>query len=211
MLASAKSVPYMRCFELASQQHHVPLDLLISVAQVESNFDPDARSNAGAHGIMQVRWPLTARHLGVQRVSELYNPCFNIDRGAAYLAQLMAHYQSDRVDGQQRLALAAYHYGPTRLKTEADIPDAVNLYVDRVYRVKDTRWPIRAAVGQKTELNRFRSLAIATRYRDTINRILISAGASVEKQSGNLYSVVFDSGQLSPLDRVRLTRLTNIN
>ena len=85
----AEKIPFLRCFEIASERHAVPLDTLIGVARVESDFDPVARSGANAHGIMQIRWPLTARHLGVRRVSELYNPCVNIDIGAGYLAELL--------------------------------------------------------------------------------------------------------------------------
>ena len=70
----ANSYPYQRCFEAAASLHQVPVDLLLAVAATESNWQPDARSHANAHGIMQIQWPGTARHLGVKRVAELYNP-----------------------------------------------------------------------------------------------------------------------------------------
>ena len=74
-----KRYPYQGCFEIASTMHNVPLDLLLAVAATESNWNPDAHSNKNAHGIMQIQWPGTARHLGARRVSELYNPCLNIE------------------------------------------------------------------------------------------------------------------------------------
>ncbi|MCZ6711006.1 MAG: hypothetical protein O7B25_11640, partial [Gammaproteobacteria bacterium] len=38
--------PYLSCFEVASRLHNVPLDVLLAVAATESNWDPDARSDA---------------------------------------------------------------------------------------------------------------------------------------------------------------------
>ena len=70
--AASKTYPYQRCFEIAADMHNLPLDLVLAVAATESNWDPDARSHANAHGIMQIQWPGTAKDLGVQRVSELY-------------------------------------------------------------------------------------------------------------------------------------------
>jgi hypothetical protein len=122
-------VPFRRCFDLASQSHNVDVDLLLAVAAVESNWRADARSSANAHGIMQIRWPLTARHLGAKRVAELYNPCLNIDMGARYLNEL-----SDNYNGDTQLVLAAYNYGPTRIRRHADIPGNVQKYIDKVSR-----------------------------------------------------------------------------
>ena len=108
-LAATPTYPFESCFRIASQMHHVPLDLLLAVAATESNWDPTARSHANAHGVMQIQWPGTARHLGVRRVSELYNPCLNIELGARYLRELL-----DSNDGDVARALASYNYGPTR-------------------------------------------------------------------------------------------------
>ena len=104
------SFPFQPCFEVAAKLHQVPLDLLLAVAATESAWNPDARTNADAHGIMQIQWPGTARHLGVKRVSELYNPCLNIELGARYLRQLM-----DDNGGDLERSLAAYNYGPSRI------------------------------------------------------------------------------------------------
>ena len=66
--------PFRGCFDLASRRHGVELDLLLAVASVESNWNADARSSANAHGVMQIRWPLTAKHMRAGRVAELYTP-----------------------------------------------------------------------------------------------------------------------------------------
>jgi soluble lytic murein transglycosylase-like protein len=81
----------------------VPVDLVRAVVQVESGFNPYARSPKGAMGLMQLM-PATAREFGVNNP---YNPLENIRAGVAYLRQLLERYRND-----QQLALAAYNAGP---------------------------------------------------------------------------------------------------
>lgn len=126
-IAGGSGYPYLSCFDVASRMHGVPLDVLLAVAATESNWDPDARSDANAHGIMQIQWPGTARHLGVRRVSELYNPCLNIELGARYLRQLM-----DDNGGDLERSLAAYNYGPTRIAAVQKLPAGARSYVATV-------------------------------------------------------------------------------
>lgn len=124
---SAAAVPFDRCFRASGELHGVAPDLLLAVARTESALDPDARSPANAHGLMQIRWPVTARHLGVRRVSELYEPCLNIDLGARYLAELL-----ERFDDDLERALAAYNYGPTRIAAAEALPAGARAYAARV-------------------------------------------------------------------------------
>jgi hypothetical protein len=102
--------PFADCFRAAANEHDLPETLLLAVARGESNFEAEARSRANAHGVMQIRWPVTAHHLGIQRLSDLYDPCTNIDAGARYLKELRTTYR-----GNLHLALAAYNYGPSRI------------------------------------------------------------------------------------------------
>lgn len=125
--AEAAKYPYQSCFEVASTLHEVPLDVLLAVAATESAWNPDARSAANAHGIMQIQWPGTARHLGVTRLSELYNPCLNIELGARYLRELL-----DANGGDLDRALAAYNYGPTRIAAVDELPGGARRYVSTV-------------------------------------------------------------------------------
>lgn len=81
----------------------VRADLVKAVVQVESGFDPYARSPKGALGLMQLM-PGTLRQYGVKNA---FNPVENIGAGVAYLRGLLDRYKND-----ETLALAAYNAGP---------------------------------------------------------------------------------------------------
>ena len=78
--------------------------------EAESKFNSNARSSAGAIGLMQLT-PGTAKGIAQYtggsrfRVSDLTNPDINIRYGAWYLGHLMGKYNNER------LALAAYNAG----------------------------------------------------------------------------------------------------
>jgi hypothetical protein len=105
--------PFADCFRQSAERYDLPQALLLAVARGESNFDQRARSSADAYGVMQILWPQTARHLGVDDRHSLLDPCINIDAGARYLRELLGRY-----DGDLHRALAAYNYGPARVPVD---------------------------------------------------------------------------------------------
>jgi soluble lytic murein transglycosylase-like protein len=86
-----------------SRTHGVRADLIRAVMQVESGFNPYARSPKGAMGLMQLM-PSTAKQYGVKNA---FNPTENVRAGVAYLRELLDRYQNN-----EQLALAAYNAGP---------------------------------------------------------------------------------------------------
>ena len=84
--------------------------LLAAQCYQESCFDPQARSWAGACGLMQIM-PGTADHLGLPR-SAIYDPEQNIAAAVRYIAELQQSF-SDIADHGERtkFVLAAYNGG----------------------------------------------------------------------------------------------------
>ena len=129
-LEPAYRFPHSTCFGSAAIEYDLPETLLLAVARGESDFNPTARSKANAHGVMQILWPDTARHLGIQRLTDLYEPCTNIDAGARYLREML-----DRYNGNVHLALAAYNYGPRRIPVDGrNIPSGATWYSGYIFR-----------------------------------------------------------------------------
>ena len=120
--------PYIGCFEKAALKYHIPLPLLLAVARGESNFDPDAESNKGCVGIMQIRWPGTARDLGIRNKADLFDPCINIDAGAKYLSWLSKKFMGDLY-----LTVASYNYGPNGV-SPGKVPEGAKWYAAYIHR-----------------------------------------------------------------------------
>ncbi len=100
-------------FSEASRKYGISEKLLKAVAKVESNFNPQATSNKGAAGVMQLM-PATARSLGVM---DPYDARSNIMGGAKYLKQNLERY-----NGNVELTLAAYNAGSNNVSKYGGIP-----------------------------------------------------------------------------------------
>lgn len=108
---------------LAAEQG-VDVSLVRAVIQVESAYQPRARSSKGAIGLMQVM-PATGRQYGIRN---LYDPASNIRAGVTHLRSLLDRYPL-------ALALAAYNAGAAAVDRFEGIPPFPET-VDYVARVR---------------------------------------------------------------------------
>lgn len=114
---------YLKAVATASQKYGVPAELLAAQIQGESNWNPDAKSPAGATGISQFM-PGTAKGYGI----DPKDPMQSIDAQGKMMSSLLKSY-----GGDQRLALAAYNAGAGNVKNGKvpAIPETQN-YVKNV-------------------------------------------------------------------------------
>ena len=120
--------------EVASQ-YQVPEALLHAVITIESAYDPNAISRAGAVGLMQLM-PATARRYGV---ADRRNPTANLAGGTRYLKDLLIRFDSDI-----KLALAGYNAGENAVeKFGNQIPpyDETQEYVRKVLKLYSQQSP----------------------------------------------------------------------
>lgn len=114
---------YDNYFKAASEKYGVSVDLLKSVAKVESDFKPTVVSGSGAVGLMQLM-PGTAKSMGV---SDSYDPEQNIMGGAKLLSILLEQF-----DGNLEYALAGYNAGAGAVERAGGVPSYARDYVDMV-------------------------------------------------------------------------------
>jgi hypothetical protein len=108
----------------ASSDHGIPEALLRAVIEVESGFNPDVVSPAGAQGLMQLM-PVTAGHLNVE---DPFDPEQNVLAGARLLRIL-----SDRFHGDVERTVAAYYAGAGAVRRAGGIPtESAQVYVRKV-------------------------------------------------------------------------------
>ncbi len=90
--------------------------LVYAFARQESGFDPNAKSRAGARGLMQLM-PATARFISAGRVRDkdaLFDPEVNLSLGQRYLDHLL---DEPAVGGNLFFLAVAYNGGPGNLAT----------------------------------------------------------------------------------------------
>ena len=129
-----RAEPYRTLIANTSRTHGLEEALVLAVIEVESGFDPEAVSHAGARGLMQLM-PVVEREYGV---TDVFEPRQNVETGCAYLARLLSAYR-----GRLAWALAAYNAGPGRVRRAGGPPSHV--YVRRVLRAR-ARWRQRLGV-----------------------------------------------------------------
>jgi soluble lytic murein transglycosylase len=111
----------------ASKKYGIEAPLIKAVIKAESDFDPNAVSNKGARGLMQIM-PMNYRLLNVENP---FDPHQSIDAGARYLRDML-----DRFSGRLNLSLAAYNAGPGAVDRHGGVPPypETTEYIERVLR-----------------------------------------------------------------------------
>jgi soluble lytic murein transglycosylase len=115
--------------------------LLAAVIYQESKFRADAKSDAGAIGLMQLQ-PETAKGIAIRtggsrfQTSDLYNPEINVRYGSWYLRHLLDKYD------EEKTALAAYNAGQRNVDEWRAEGKGIQFaetrhYVDRVEELKE--------------------------------------------------------------------------
>jgi soluble lytic murein transglycosylase len=123
-----------------AKNYHLEPALLAAVIEQESKFEADAKSSAGAIGLMQLQ-PATAKGIAIRTggskfvLSDLYDPEINVRYGAWYLHHLMKKY------GDERLALAAYNAGQQNVDEWRAAGNGIQFaetraYIDKVEHLK---------------------------------------------------------------------------
>jgi len=106
--------------------------LVLALIDVESSFDPAARSHRGAKGLMQLREATMKRERERAGLppADPHDPIANVQSGVRYLRRLLDAF------GREELALMAYNAGPNRIRgylREGEIPPRFRTYPRRVH------------------------------------------------------------------------------
>ena len=119
-------------------------ELVLSLIQVESNFDARARSPKNARGLMQLM-PATAKRFGVRNIRD---PLQNLQGGMAYLRWL-----SDHFSGKVKLMLAGYNAGEAAVKKHKGVPPykETRLYIKRIVHIYAGYIRTRRGIGKSSK------------------------------------------------------------
>jgi soluble lytic murein transglycosylase-like protein len=110
----ARPIPdFERHIADAAREHGVREELIRAIIQTESEFDPQAVSQRGACGLMQLM-PRTARSLGVV---DCFDARENIQAGTRHLKFLLRRYR-----GSVSMSIAAYNAGEGAVARHRGIP-----------------------------------------------------------------------------------------
>lgn len=142
---AARALQMSPLLDEAAAAHRIDPLLLHAVAQVESSYNPQAVSHAGARGLMQVM-PATGQRFGVGAAASLHDARVNVDAAARYLKTLQGRFGNDLP-----LVLAAYNAGEGAVERYGRrIPPYAETrsYVSQVLRRYEHLLRIRAGAAQ---------------------------------------------------------------
>ena len=107
---------YGKQLQELSNTYGIDWRLALAVLRQESGFDPEATSDKGASGFMQLM-PQTGLHLAVENnVDDISNPVENIRLGIIHLRDMLRDFSDSESDNRVELAVAAYNCGLMRVQ-----------------------------------------------------------------------------------------------
>lgn len=117
--------PFAATFRAASRATGVEDAWLRAIAHAESAFDPDAVSDKGAKGLMQLMPDVIADY----GVDDPFDPVQSIHAAARHLRALLRRY-----DGDRELAIAAYNAGIGTVARYGGVPPfrETRMFIDKV-------------------------------------------------------------------------------
>ena len=123
-----------------AQKNNVPKNLFQKLIQIESAFDPDAKSSRGAMGLGQLM-PATAKELGLNlkedhSIGSVLHPESNLDASARYLRKLFDKYTNEGIPNDEawNFAAGAYNAGMGNIAKAIEKVGTVNQW-DQVAEV----------------------------------------------------------------------------
>jgi soluble lytic murein transglycosylase len=147
VLEAAYPAAFSEAVAASAKRTDLDADLILAVARRESLFKPDARSAAGAVGLLQLL-PITARRaaavMGRPAPSDrdLQDPNVAVDLGAWYLSDLLGRFKDPAI------AVAAYNAGPRAVApwVKAAVGQPLDVFVEEI-PYKETRKYVKIVVG----------------------------------------------------------------
>ncbi len=117
--------PYDPLIKKFAEEYNFDWRLIAAQMYEESRFDPEARSFAGATGLMQLL-PRTARSLGLE---DLTDPAASIEAGLKYMARLRRRFEAENLTVSDRMnfVLAAYNAGPGHVADARKLAEELGL------------------------------------------------------------------------------------
>jgi soluble lytic murein transglycosylase len=169
--------PYGNVLRKQAQTSNLDESFVLGMVRQESRFLADAKSSAGAVGLMQLM-PTTARlvakKIGIKnfRTSHLERPEVNAALGASYLRQVL-----DGFGGSAVLAAAAYNAGPNRASRWRDAkPIEGAIYIETI-PFSETRQYVKKVMSNAV----YYAAVLGLEQRSLKSRLGIIEGATTPK------------------------------
>ncbi len=193
MIYSGYISPYDDMVKSIAEDADVDWKLVLAVMSQESEFNPNARSWAGAVGLMQI----IPRFSQVENKALLYDPEINIREGVRYLNKHLNRYAHLDSINQYSLALATYNVGMGHIADARHLaaqlgndPDEWEHIADALLKLMHQKYYQHARYGFKRGIETVNYVQdIMDRYR-RYNAIADLAAHFEERQPGPAFEII---------------------